>query len=167
MSSLVSPVPYEGVVIAQSSGWDATSIAAWVALVLVIILIIIIIFYVFLSSSVNTTGELFAANYQYAINVGAQSGQVPTSSNYIYIIPSGTPSGSEVFINSNTKNLPGRTFLIKNDSSFPVFIKPAAGVKLYNIAGDLAGPDESVDELSLAIYITNNINPNTEFRRLQ
>lgn len=149
------------VIVSSNSG--SSGIAGWVALILVIILIILFIFFFFFSgSSITQTNEFFGANYVYADNTRTV---VPTAGNFIYIIPNTTPTGSSVTITSNNLNQPGRTFLIKNDSPNPVTINADTNVTLFNLAGASVRTD-TLAPTELAEYISNSVNPGTEFRRL-
>jgi hypothetical protein len=153
--------------IIKNSSWTATDIIAWVTFIILIIFIIIIIFFYFLrpSTVVTQVEEFYAANYQYApTNVNT----IPTNGNFIYIIPQSTPVNTIFTIQTNTANNPGRTFLIKNDSSVSINLTAATGATLVLINGNViaAGVNDILTSNAMAMYITDETSPNTVFRRL-
>ena len=148
-----------------ASRWTATDIIAWVTFFILIILIIVFVFvFFFSSSSTSQTVEFFGANYQFLPNPTDVTQPVITSGNTIYLIPTGTASGTSITVSPNNFNNSGRTFLIKNNSSNPVTLTPGTGVTLYHLDGTTGTDTLAAD--SLAMYITYYSNPNNTFQRL-
>lgn len=148
-----------------STRWTATDIIAWITFIILIIFILIVIFFFFFNrTTVSQTQEFFGANYEYNPSPPDVTKSVSTTGNTIFIIPSGTPSGTSVTIAQNNLGEPGRTFLIKNYSPNTVTLTPASGVTLVHVDGT-TGPDTLAAD-SLAMYITDYTSPNTTFRRI-
>jgi hypothetical protein len=150
-------------IITTDNSWSSTSVIAWITFILLIIFIIIIIFFFFFRPTVvDETVEFFGANYRYG-DISANI--ILTNNNYIYIIPKTATNTSVFTITANAAGNPGRTFLIKNDSTAQVKLQAGAGVSLILLNGNTAASD-TLDSFKTAMYITDRVAPNTVFRRL-